>query len=363
MADACGKKYLSGNQLKYLPPGLFANSLNLSISELMDNPLSLDTRLCMLVEPVDFTQLVNASKNVTDYITKLNASYCSSSCVNIPQEQPTACSDGQRCVGVVSNFSCVVKTCSIRVPVNGNMSPRQPAINYNESVRYSCNAGYVLVGAESAACTDTSLLSHSIPTCKVLDVNECASGMHRCDKNAVCTSLNSTHVTCNCSTGYTGNGTTCSAIGGFCPELIVTNMDLSVASRSQNTLGQQIKLACAPHFQVILGTLQTSAYTCAEKNATGVWLGDAVCGSSVETSNVPANPVGVIMGVIAGVFILFIGVGVLMQGQGALTNPTSTVDAQKEESDVNRSVSERRRRRSSALPMLAMQQMSPVDHE
>ena len=41
-----------------------------------------------------------------------------------------------------------------------------------------------------------------------LDVNECASRLHNCDKNANCSNLDGSFQ-CDCKDGHFGNGTTC----------------------------------------------------------------------------------------------------------------------------------------------------------
>ena len=45
----------------------------------------------------------------------------------------------------------------------------------------------------------------SLLNCLCPDINECISGTHSCDVNAGCTNGNGA-FTCQCNTGYTGNG-------------------------------------------------------------------------------------------------------------------------------------------------------------
>jgi len=40
------------------------------------------------------------------------------------------------------------------------------------------------------------------------DINECALGTHNCDIHAICTNTIGSY-TCECKTGYSGNGFTC----------------------------------------------------------------------------------------------------------------------------------------------------------
>ena len=41
-----------------------------------------------------------------------------------------------------------------------------------------------------------------------LDINECTTSKHNCNKNAKCTNTVGS-FTCTCNTGYTGNGVSC----------------------------------------------------------------------------------------------------------------------------------------------------------
>ena len=43
------------------------------------------------------------------------------------------------------------------------------------------------------------------------DVNECALGTHRCNENAVCINTNGNY-TCQCTTGFSGNGFVCTGM-------------------------------------------------------------------------------------------------------------------------------------------------------
>ena len=45
------------------------------------------------------------------------------------------------------------------------------------------------------------------------DVDECATNKHNCDANAVCTDTKD-GFTCACKTGFSGNGTKCTATAG-----------------------------------------------------------------------------------------------------------------------------------------------------
>ena len=45
----------------------------------------------------------------------------------------------------------------------------------------------------------------------IMDVDECRSGTHNCDVNAVCTKTNG-GFTCACNDGFNGDGTSCTGI-------------------------------------------------------------------------------------------------------------------------------------------------------
>lgn len=48
----------------------------------------------------------------------------------------------------------------------------------------------------------------------VLEHDECVSGMHSCDENALCFNTVGGH-SCSCKPGYTGNGTICKGEDGL----------------------------------------------------------------------------------------------------------------------------------------------------
>ena len=55
------------------------------------------------------------------------------------------------------------------------------------------------------------------------DIDECASGIHTCNANALCTNAPGSY-TCKCNSGYNGNGETCDGELTGMPELVVSNL-------------------------------------------------------------------------------------------------------------------------------------------
>ncbi|MFM2152088.1 MAG: hypothetical protein RL199_523, partial [Pseudomonadota bacterium] len=93
----------------------------------------------------------------------------------------TACSTGTTSTGGTS--SCTAINCAAGQYWNG-------------SACTSCAAGYTSGGGYVTSCTD---------------INECLMSNGGCSANATCTNVPGTR-TCACNAGYTGNGTTCTAI-------------------------------------------------------------------------------------------------------------------------------------------------------
>lgn len=51
-------------------------------------------------------------------------------------------------------------------------------------------------------------LAHFLLHCFLVERDECDSGQHNCDENAICTNTVRGH-SCTCKPGYVGNGTIC----------------------------------------------------------------------------------------------------------------------------------------------------------
>ena len=53
-----------------------------------------------------------------------------------------------------------------------------------------------------------SVLNYSVSDFVIADINECETGKHNCDANAICSNTIGSFV-CTCKPGYSGNGVKC----------------------------------------------------------------------------------------------------------------------------------------------------------
>ncbi|XP_033095614.1 mucin-like protein [Anneissia japonica] len=86
-------------------------------------------------------------------------------------------------------------------PSNGDVEPTRQ-INHNQTVLFSCKAGYELVGNQILSCQDGHYNGSTRPIC--LDINECESSP--CLNGGTCND-EIAHFTCRCSAQW--NGTNC----------------------------------------------------------------------------------------------------------------------------------------------------------
>lgn len=61
---------------------------------------------------------------------------------------------------------------------------------------------------KSICCFQRTRWDWRLPVCLLLEHDECLSGLHNCDENALCFNMVGGH-SCSCKPGYTGNGTVC----------------------------------------------------------------------------------------------------------------------------------------------------------
>ncbi|CAH2318621.1 Hypothetical predicted protein [Pelobates cultripes] len=63
---------------------------------------------------------------------------------------------------------CKVQVCPVPKSVsNGSFDPKKAQYIYQDSVKYTCNAGFTLVGVDTISCTATGTWSSAVPECKV----------------------------------------------------------------------------------------------------------------------------------------------------------------------------------------------------
>ncbi|XP_065174880.1 signal peptide, CUB and EGF-like domain-containing protein 1 [Sycon ciliatum] len=106
--------------------------------------------------------------------------------------------------------TCMGKTCQISAPGNGRTSPVSSTIHVKETVVYSCDDGFRLVGEEEALCDASGTLDSVPPKCQ--DIVECnTASLHDCHHDAWCVNIDGSYA-CSCMSGYTGNGTHCKDI-------------------------------------------------------------------------------------------------------------------------------------------------------
>ncbi|XP_030062613.1 P-selectin [Microcaecilia unicolor] len=96
--------------------------------------------------------------------------------------QRTSCSQQGECIETIGNYTCdcylgfygpecehVVKCESLAVPTHGGMSCSHMFgdFHYNSSCSFSCDEGFLLIGAETVLCTASADWTAPAPTCKV----------------------------------------------------------------------------------------------------------------------------------------------------------------------------------------------------
>ena len=95
------------------------------------------------------------------------------------ESSESACGENSQCINVEGGFTC------------------------------RCFEGY---SGDTCAGTTTYLifLDRCVTLC-IIDINECEEGSYSCGQNAECINTDGNY-TCSCSSGYTGNGQTCTGV-------------------------------------------------------------------------------------------------------------------------------------------------------
>ena len=89
-------------------------------------------------------------------------------------------------------------------PRNGSRS--QDTFIFGDVITFTCNTGYRLVGENVTGCLAGGVSSGTAPLCQ--NINEC-NATAPCSRDALCID-NHGSFGCECLTGYTGNGFSCS---------------------------------------------------------------------------------------------------------------------------------------------------------
>ncbi|XP_066271289.1 sushi, von Willebrand factor type A, EGF and pentraxin domain-containing protein 1-like [Branchiostoma lanceolatum] len=95
----------------------------------------------------------------------------------------------------------------LTAPVNGELSP-PGATSYPDVVRFACDQGYELVGADSATCQADQTWSEAIPTCRVAQCRELTAPTNGARTPSTGATSYQNTVTFSCNTGYRLNGDT-----------------------------------------------------------------------------------------------------------------------------------------------------------
>ncbi|XP_065197703.1 uncharacterized protein LOC135829226, partial [Sycon ciliatum] len=115
----------------------------------------------------------------------------------------------------------------------------------------SCRAGYAVdQGDTQRTCGAQGTWSGQTLTCK--DTDECQLRSHDCDANAACSNTVGSYI-CQCSAGFSGNGTICNA--RLCSMLSLTRNG-QLRPDSQVPVGQTVTLLCFQGYASV-GTTRT----------------------------------------------------------------------------------------------------------
>lgn len=91
-----------------------------------------------------------------------------------------------------------------KVPKNGSRS--QDRFVFGDVITFTCKNGFRLVGEKRTACLAGGVANATAPLCQ--NINECKK-TDACSQDALCIDLHGS-FSCQCLTGYTGNGSFCS---------------------------------------------------------------------------------------------------------------------------------------------------------
>ncbi|XP_062499001.1 fibrillin-2-like [Corticium candelabrum] len=155
----------------------------------------------------------------------------------------------------------IEKRCGVLAPPQeGTVSSRDNLCG--QSVTFSCNVGYRLLGSNSRVCGEDSQWSATQPICK--DIDECAEQSHNCAQVGGKCSNTAGSFTCSCIDCYAGDGRTCTLID--CGGLATPSQ--GTKSSSQTTCRTTVAFSCNSGFR----SNGSSSRTCQNN---GRWSGNS----------------------------------------------------------------------------------------
>ncbi|XP_065180413.1 fibrillin-1-like [Sycon ciliatum] len=154
--------------------------------------------------------------------------------------------------------TCTIKTCQISAPGNGSTNPISVSIKFNETVVYSCDIGFRLVGEDKGLCDASDTLDVVPPKCQ--DIDECSTGVNICHAMASCSNIIGSFE-CSCKSGYYGNGTSCE-------ECQFSEVNVAGIEKASGMV------TCVAGFTRVEGT---ATAICPKNYSTGYWLNVGSC--------------------------------------------------------------------------------------
>ncbi|XP_035669071.1 P-selectin-like [Branchiostoma floridae] len=178
-------------------------------------------------------------------------------------------------------------------PINGALSPTGVATNQTV-VTFSCNTGYVLIGAATTTCQADERWSNPVPTCTPRECPPLTAPANGMRTPTTRSNFYTNTITFTCNSGYVLSGVsplTCRADGTWsntiptcgrrqCPVLTATANGVRTPATGSNFYTDMITFTCDTGYQLN----GVSTLTC---QADGTWSGNApTCTSSGTGSGI-----------------------------------------------------------------------------
>ncbi|XP_035669063.1 sushi, von Willebrand factor type A, EGF and pentraxin domain-containing protein 1-like [Branchiostoma floridae] len=214
-----------------------------------------------------------------------------------------SCSDGHTLVGTTSitcqrtgttgTWSRQLQCPALSNPINGALSPTGVATNQTV-VTFSCNTGYVLIGAATTTCQADERWSNPVPTCTPRECPPLTAPANGMRTPTTRSNFYTNTITFTCNSGYVLSGVsplTCRADGTWsntiptcgrrqCPVLTATANGVRTPATGSNFYTDMITFTCDTGYQLN----GVSTLTC---QADGTWSGNVpICTSSGTGSGI-----------------------------------------------------------------------------